>query len=275
MISWTTGICALNGIDVHYIRTGGAKPPVVLLHGLMTKGACWVPLAKALEKDFDVIMPDARGHGDSSAPEHGYHYDNLAEDVVGLIDTLGLDAPVLIGHSMGGMTAAVVASRYPNLLQGLVLADPTFLTLERQHEVYESDVKEQHLKILKQSKQELMASMRSRPKKRPEDVIEVFAEARLQTSPHAFEVLAPPNPDYMKLISTIRAPSVLIIGDDGAVVTLEVAKELARINPHLEVVQVEKAGHSVPFDQPDRFSKVVQTFLNSLSSAGNNYQRAW
>ncbi|MGQ3892906.1 alpha/beta fold hydrolase [Legionella sp. CNM-4043-24] len=66
MSGWTTGICEANGIDVHYLRTGGSKPPLVLLHGLMLNGLCWMPLARILEEDYDVIMPDARGHGYSS-----------------------------------------------------------------------------------------------------------------------------------------------------------------------------------------------------------------
>jgi len=94
MASWATEICKANGIDVHYHRTGGDKPPVVLLHGLMTKGACWTPLAQALEEEFDVIMPDARGHGNTSAPEHGYRYDDLAADIESLIDELGLASPI-------------------------------------------------------------------------------------------------------------------------------------------------------------------------------------
>jgi len=69
MAGWITGTCKANGIDIHYLRTGGNKPPVVLLHGLMTNGTCWSPLARTLEKDYDVVMPDARGHGNSSAPD--------------------------------------------------------------------------------------------------------------------------------------------------------------------------------------------------------------
>ena len=93
MTGWATGICKTNGIDVNYLRTGGGNSPVVLLHGLMTNGACWTPLARTLEKDYDVVMPDARGHGKSSAPDHGYHYNDLAADVIGLIDTLSLACP--------------------------------------------------------------------------------------------------------------------------------------------------------------------------------------
>ncbi len=78
MDRWTTGTCEANGISVHYLRTGGQKPPVVLLHGLMTNGACWAPVAQALAENYDVVMPDARGHGNSSAPDQGYDYDILA-----------------------------------------------------------------------------------------------------------------------------------------------------------------------------------------------------
>src|SRR3954463_10682547 len=110
MTNWISSVCAANGIDIHTLRSGGTKPPVVLLHGLTANGACWSPLARALEADFDVFMPDARGHGESSAPDHGYTYDDHANDIVGLIRDLELTRPVVLGHSMGGMTAAVVAS---------------------------------------------------------------------------------------------------------------------------------------------------------------------
>lgn len=92
MTRWTTGVCQANGINIHYLRTGGDKTPIVFLHRLMTNGACWTSLVRALEEDYDVIMPDARGHGNSSAPEQGYSYDNLASDVELLIEAIGLDA---------------------------------------------------------------------------------------------------------------------------------------------------------------------------------------
>lgn len=261
---WTTGAFKANGIDVHYLRTGGDKPPVVLLHGLMTNGACWTPLARELEKDYDVVMPDARGHGNSSAPDQGYCYDNLATDALGLIETLALVTPVLIGHSMGGMTATVVASRNPKLLRGLVLADPTFLTPQRQWEVHKSDVAAQHLQILNRPRKDFLAEIRIRHSNRSRELIELFAEARFLTSIHAFEILKPPNPDYMQLINTFDIPSLLVIGGDGSVVSPTVAEELARLNQRLEIVQIAEAGHGVPDDQPERFSSVIKIFLRSV-----------
>lgn len=265
MAGWTTGTCEANGIEMHYLRTGGDNPPVVLLHGLMMSGACWTPLARALEENYDVVMPDARGHGKSSAPEHGYRYDDLAADVMSLIDTLELATPVLLGHSMGGMTAAVVASRNPKRLRGLVLADPTFLTPQRQREVHESDVADQHRRMLNRPKEDLFAQIQARHNRRTPEVVELFTQARFQTSIRAFEVLTPPNPDYRQLINTLDVPSLLVIGDVGPVVSPKIAAELAALNHRLEVVQIAEAGHGVPYDQPERFSAIVQTFLRSVS----------
>src|SRR5689334_16146708 len=116
MGSWSTASCKTNGINIHYIRTGGSKPPLVLLHGLISNGACWAPVARILAAEYDLIMPDARGHGKSSVPDFSYRYEDHANDVIGLIKELKLTQPILIGHSMGGLTAALVASRNPTLL---------------------------------------------------------------------------------------------------------------------------------------------------------------
>src|SRR3546814_14035619 len=89
-------------------------------------------------------MPDARGHGNSSAPLHGYRYEDHASDVIGLIQALRLDMPILLGHSMGGMTAAVVANKAAKATRGVVLVDPTFMSPQRQRDVCGSDVAEQH-----------------------------------------------------------------------------------------------------------------------------------
>lgn len=224
MAGWTEAICKINEINVHYIRTGRDKPSIVLLHGLMLNGACWSPLARALEKDYDVIMPDARGHGESSAPEHGHCYNALAADVVSFIAALNLNTPVILGHSMGGMTAAVVASQLQKQLRGLILADPTFLTPQRQIEVQNSDITAQHRQILNQSKDDFLAEILIRHKSRSREINELFTQARFQTNPSAFEVLTPPNPDYAQLIHALEIPSLLIIGDTGSVVSNELAQ---------------------------------------------------
>jgi len=264
MSYWDTAVCETNGINIHYTRTGGNNPPLILLHGLMTNGACcWTGLAHALENEYDVIMPDARGHGMSSVPDFGYRYEDHAYDVAGLIKALRLPAPILLGHSMGGMTAAVVASRKPNLLRGLVLADPTFLSPKVQREVCDSDVAEQHRRMLNMSLDEVMADARNRHPNRSEENIELFARARLQTSMAAFDVLTPPNPDYKILVSEIDVPSLIVFGDRG-VVSSVVAEELRHLNPRFQTEQIRDAGHSVHLDQPELFAAVVRSFIRSI-----------
>jgi pimeloyl-ACP methyl ester carboxylesterase len=230
----------------------------------MGSGACWTPLARALEGEFDVIMPDARGHGGSSAPLHGYRYEDLASDGEGLLGGLGLARPVLLGHSMGGMTAAVVASR--GLLRGLVLVDPTFLSPERQREVHGSDVAEQHRRALALPPSDLLAQALARHPHRSREIVEIQAEARRLTHLAAFEVLAPPNPPYREVVSAIEAPTLLVIGD-RPVVTIEMATELRLLNPRVQIAQVAEAGHGLPFEQPGRLGELVLSFLRELPGA--------
>lgn len=260
MTRWTTGVCEANGIRIHYLRTGGPKPPLILLHGLTGGGACWTLLARALEGEFDVVMPDARGHGGSSTPLHGYRYEDHAGDVIGLIRELGLSAPVLLGHSMGGMTAAVAASLAGEAIRGVILADPTFLSPQRQREVYESDAAEQHRRLLSREKGEALAQIRSRHARRSPELVELVADARLRTRMNAWDVLAPPNPEYRQLVSAIGVPILLVIAD-GGVVSLETARELRSLNSRVQVELIQDAGHGLHYDQPERFEAAIRPFL--------------
>ena len=261
--SWMTGVCEANGINIHYLRTGGSKPPLVLLHGLTGSGACWSPLARELEDEYDIVMPDARGHGCSSTPLHGYRYEDYARDVVGLIQGLGLVTPVVLGHSMGGMTAAVVASQVGAALRGVILADPTFLSPGRQREVHESDVIEQHQRLLSLDKEEVLAQARVRHAHRTPELVELVAAARMKTRLAAFDVLTPPNPAYQSLVRAIEIPILLVIAD-GGVVSLETARELQDLNPRVRVEKIHDAGHGLQYDQPERFATVVRSFLLSV-----------
>jgi N-formylmaleamate deformylase len=229
---WMSGSCEANAINIHYLRTGGDKPALVCLHGLMGDGACWAPLARSLERDHDVLMPDARGHGRSSAPAHGYTYLDLGKDVVGLIDALEITAPILLGHSMGSMTAAGVASQLGAAVRGVVLADPTFISPEWQREVYESDIVDQHRTFVSSARGELLALSRLRHPDRPPEIIDLITDARLQIHIKALDVLTPPNPDYRDLVRNVRAPTLLVLACRG-VVSLETACELQNINPCL------------------------------------------
>lgn len=259
---WTEGICEANAIEIHYLRTGGDKPPLIALHGLMGNGACLLPLARSLESDFDLVMPDARGHGTSGAPSKGYLYHDHAGDVLSLIQTLELNNPVLLGHSMGGMTTAVAASQLGPALRGVILIDPTFISSQWQHEVYESNIAEEHRQFLKMPKSDALEQSRLKHLNRSAEIIELLTAARFQTSLDAFEVLTPPNPDYCELVRSIRVPILLVIADKG-IVSVETARELQALNTLLHYELIPDAGHGLPYDQPERLGEVIKSFLRS------------
>ena len=265
-MGWTTGVCQANGIIINYLRTGGAKPPVVLLHGLTGSGATWTPFARGLEDEYDVVMPDARGHGNSSTPLHGYGYPDHANDVADLIRELGLRAPIILGHSMGGMTAAVVASQLTTDIRGVILVDPTFLSPEWQREVRDSDVAEQHRRLVCLDKDAVVAQTGARHPHRSPEILELLAEARLQTRLSAFDVLTLPNPEYHKLVTAIQVPILVVIGDWGNIVSLETARDLQQLNPRVQIERVRDAGHGLPYDQPERLAVVVKAFLGSVAA---------
>ena len=120
---WQTGsVETKDGVHVHYTRTGGEKPAVLLLHGVQVNGLMWLRTAKRLETAYDVIMPDFRGHGQTGSLEKGVSAEILVSDLIALIHALGLDKPFLVGHSMGADIAGRLAAAYP--LRGVVLVDP-------------------------------------------------------------------------------------------------------------------------------------------------------
>jgi N-formylmaleamate deformylase len=271
--NWIDTMCRANGINIHYLRTGGGdKPTLIALHGLTGSGACWSQLARELEEHFDIIMPDARGHGYSSAPQHGYTYQDHANDVIELIRTLDIKSPYLLGHSMGGMTAAMVASRLGFAVSGIILADPTFVSPEFQNRVYESDMVEQHRQMLKSTKEELFREAKARYRYRSSEVIEYIVQARLRTSENAFDVLIPPNPEFDELIRNIYVPTLLVLGSEG-IVSAETARELHALNPDLQYKLIPDVGHGLPYDEPARLAAAIDSFLKPKVTSTNHIKK--
>ena len=101
MSNWSSGFVQTNGVRIHYHRTGGDKPALLLSHGITDHGMCWRRVAQALEKEYDLIMVDARGHGHSDAPETGYSSRDHAADLAGLIEALALEKPKLRSAGVG------------------------------------------------------------------------------------------------------------------------------------------------------------------------------
>lgn len=112
----------VNGIKMYYL-VAGKGDPVVLLHGFAETSHMWRPLIAELAKNHEVIAPDLRGFGSTSAPEGGYTKKEMAQDVHALVKSLGYSKIRLAGHDIGLMVAYAYAAQYPDEVERLVLME--------------------------------------------------------------------------------------------------------------------------------------------------------
>jgi pimeloyl-ACP methyl ester carboxylesterase len=118
----------LGDVRLFYTDDGppGEDAPLMLVHGWGADSHEWSWHIPRLSEDRRVIAPDLRGHGYSSAPESGYRPTDMAHDLVRLMDHLGIDSVVAIGHSMGAQVVSVLAVEHPARATALVCVEPGY-----------------------------------------------------------------------------------------------------------------------------------------------------
>lgn len=267
MPTWSAGDVIANGIRIHYYRTGGGKPPVVLCHGYSDSGLCWASTARALQADYDVIMPDARGHGLSEAPEDAYSHELMAADLAGFIRALGLERPAVAGHSMGGYVAALAAAEYPGLMRCVTLEDPGWRP-EAQLTVDELAARMQERKDTLQeakamSRDDLLARGQEQHLRWDETDLAAWADAKQQLSLNIVKSYGRRREAWQTIVPRITCPILLVRSDPalGGIVTAEMAAEAQTLWREGRVVHVPGAGHNVRRDQSEAFITAVRGFL--------------
>lgn len=266
MAEWQSGKITANGIRIHYLRTGGAKPPLVLSHGITDNGRCWTRVAEVLETTYDVIMPDARGHGLSDAPLGGYSADVMAADLASLMVELGLEPAVLMGHSMGARTSAVVAADYPHLVRAAILEDPPWWDKPSTGDMTSESTVSKARARMAMTFDELLVDQRKRHPTWVDAELLPWAEAKAQLSPNMLHDSTRHNRDWRQDVSRFSNPVLLLLGDPHleAIVTVGVAEEAMKLNAHLMVARIQGAGHSIHRDQFEASMSAVNDFLATL-----------
>jgi N-formylmaleamate deformylase len=262
---WTSSDVKANGITLHYYRTGnGSLPPMVLSHGYTDNGLCWTDLALAMEKRYDVIMYDLRGHGLSEAPASGYGINDNVSDIVGLIKALKLSKPVIIGHSLGGSIAAIVAAQYPDIPRKVVLIDPPGLLkplfptaedINRARSWFTSDMNN----LKKLSKEELIKVASQRHPAISEAARGRWADSKMQMRPQIVDsvLTIPPLKPYL---SKVTIPTLILKADaNEAVRKMEIDAVSAQHN--IIIYHVRGAGHLVHLEKPEESLAVLNDFL--------------
>ena len=271
--TWYDHFVEANGIRQHYWRTGdGSKPALVMCHGVTDNGLCWTPVARVLEKDFDVIMVDARGHGFSDAPESGYTTEDRADDVAALIQALGLEKPIILGHSMGGATASYAAMKYPDLFSKVLLEDPGWWEQDSHRQTMTEEerkatIGERRADIIRRSRLTREAMIADNQHDRPgwsAEELGNWALSKHQVSPNIVQVYGQARPPWREVARGIQSPTLLITADveKGAIVTFAMAKEATEINANIQVVHIAEADHNIRRATFDAYMAAVKAFLS-------------
>jgi N-formylmaleamate deformylase len=269
---WSSSDITANGITIHYYRTGGDKPPVVLNHGATDDGLCWTRLARALEGEYDVIMPDARGHGRSEAPDGGYDSATRAADLAAFIQALGLVRPAVGGHSMGAMTAFFLAATYPDRLRCAILEDPGFrletgTPPEAEQRARAERTRREREERRSLGREGLIAWVRAARPDWAEEEYGPWADAQLRVrTPPGGAPRPAEQGAWRDLVPKLACPTLLVTADpdQGSIVTPEAAAEAARLNPLVRVVRLRGAGHNIRREQFDGYVAAVRAFLASI-----------
>ena len=116
-------IAKLNSIDMFYFDTKTEGTTILCLHGRWGRAETWFDFIQHYGKRYRIIAPDQRGHGLSSKPISKYTAEEMAEDIIELIDFLKIDSVILVGYSMGGRVAGYLTALYPKFVKALALLD--------------------------------------------------------------------------------------------------------------------------------------------------------
>lgn len=259
--TWRKEIVTVAGGHLALHRTGSDGPPLVLSHGLTDNGLCWSRLAKALAPDFDVIMLDARGHGESSGFE-GVEVRDPARDLAEAIDALGLNAPILMGHSVGARATAACAAARPGLAAKVILEDPPLVpptepaSIKPRAQRFREQVERFHA----MTEAEITAMGRAQSPLWHDDDFPAWAASKRQVDPDAMPAYATRWQDEL---AAITCPTLLIRGDAeaGGMVTPALAEEAAALNARLQVAYIPGAGHNLRRENFEAYLAAVRTFL--------------
>lgn len=271
MTAWSSGVVTANGLRIHFHRTGGDHPPLVLSHGATDAGLCWTRLARALEADYDVIMPDARGHGQSEEPRDGYSSEARATDLAEFIQALRLDRPVVGGHSMGAQTTFTLLADYPGLARAAILEDGVFrprgaARSPADREAFAARTRALLAERVAIGRDGLIARGRGEHPDWAEEEFGPWADAKLAVSPSFAAVRPAESRDWWEVLPAMTEPMLVITADPnrGGIVTPETAAEMASLQPLARVVRIRNAGHNVRREQFGAYLQAVRAFLTEV-----------
>jgi 3-oxoadipate enol-lactonase len=252
----------VNGINLAYARHGKGTP-LVLIHGYPLDHTSWDEVASLLEKEFDVILPDLRGFGQSTTVDTPYTISVMADDLAGLLDHLGIEKVALAGHSMGGYVALAFAKKYPQRVSGLGLvssqavADSPEGKDRRYHTA--ADVAEKGLDVVV----EAMTPKLSADASVQAFVRDVIGKQSKSGVIGALKAMAE-REDLMPYLSSATFPVLLIHGNADVLIPIERATEIKAVLPSAQLVELQGAGHMPMMEFPNETAEELKSLASSF-----------
>jgi esterase len=262
-----------------FYREYGNGPPLVILHGLYGSSDNWGTIAKKLADSFTVYVPDQRNHGQS--PHSDIHdYESMRDDLFELVNELSLKKFFLAGHSMGGKTAISFALKWPERLNGLLIADISPFTYESnkhseysQHEAILNAMLSFDLKVISiRTEAETLLK-----EKISSDKIRGLILKNLQRMPdNSFRwklnvvsllknlekimVGIKRQTDFSQQITGF--PIIFLKGGDSDYITSKDFKDIQHVFPAADIIEVPGAGHWIQADKPEEVVKYIKRLLS-------------
>ena len=246
-------------------------PPVVFLHGLGARRQDWRAILPEFAADHRVFAPDLRGHGDSGRVPGQYRFTQYADDIVPFLRDVVGEPAVLVGHSLGGVIATVIASDHPELVSTVVAADPPLFTRRRAPTGNSTKYRErfkraQELAASDMTEIGLFTMLQERSPNRPAYVTRALARNLIKLDPDVFTLALDDGKqldfDVEDLVGRLTRPMLLILADqtNGAATTEEDAAWASKKNSLISHLLIRDAAHEIHHSHHDEFVKAVREF---------------
>jgi pimeloyl-ACP methyl ester carboxylesterase len=274
----------LGDVELSAAEAGAGQRPLLLLHGFTGAKEDFTDwLDRLAHVGWHAVAPDLRGHGASSKPtsEDAYSFEILADDVERLAECLDWPRFALLGHSMGGMAAQVVAVRAPGRLDALVLMDTGHGAVEgldpQLVDAAVGIVRTQGIDALAELLEGSESPLDSPPHQRLLDRRPGYAEFEQRkfraTSPALYAAMAQALVGTGDRLVGLRAlppslPTLVMVGDQDRPF-IGPSERMATAIPGASLAVIPDAGHSPQFESPDAWWEALSDFLGRLSSSGD------
>ncbi len=269
----------VGGTGIHFLDWGtDGKPPFVLLHGFSSQAHYWDALSVRVREERHVYAIDQRGHGESDwATDYGP--ESMPNDLLAVVDHLGLDTFALLGHSMGGGVAMRFAAQHPERVERLIIVDiglpAANRPISRDNSVTRALAKDtfdneaalmDHYQQLapaldiERVRKAIMYNFRTLDDGRVTYRFDPDLRNRL-LSPEGIEANRIAAEELRARIHKVTCPTLVIRGELSDILLPDAAKATAAAFPNGNLVEIPRTTHMIPTDDPVAFRTVVREFL--------------